>query len=136
MIDRVEIPLRFDGRNFLNIRKPSEIELEKLEVFELTSPTAFEPQEKEFSQRRDNKNKVKLPGGISMTDWRTRLATVPEDVVRKTSDATTQLALSIEIENRMGGRRHYKFRFPILKENRLIDQFHSDILFPSTNTNE
>ena len=137
VIDSVEIPLRFDGRKmFLNIRKPSEIELEELEVFELTSPTTFEPQEKEFSQRRDNKKKVKLPGGISMTDWRKRLAMVPEDIVRKTLDATTQLALSIETENRMGGRRHYKSRFPFLKEKRLNDQFHSDTFFPSANTNK
>ena len=61
---------------------------------------------------------------------------VPEDIVRKMLDATTQLALSIETDNRMGDRRHYKSRFPFLKEEHLNDQLDSATFFPSANTNK
>ena len=54
-----------------------------------------------------------------MEIWRKRLAMAPEDVVMKTFDATTQLYTSVEAENRVVGRRHFKSRFPILKEKGL-----------------
>ena len=59
----------------------------------------------------------------------------PEDVIRKTFEATTQLAMSFEAENRLVPRQHYKFRFPFLREKRVKDDFHSDTFFPSVTTN-
>ena len=56
----------------------------------------------------------------------------PEDVVRKTFQATTQMAMSVESDNRSIPRRHYKSRFPFLREKRINDTFHSDTFFPST----
>ena len=51
-----------------------------------------------------------------METWRKIFALAPEDVVRKTFEATTQLCMSVETENIIIGRRHLKFRFSILKE--------------------
>ena len=134
-----DIPLTYDGRKmYLNIRKPSSEELERLDTFEVTSPTPFEPETEEdgeTSLRRDNKRKYKqYPGGLSMEEWRKRLALAPEDVVRKTFEATTQLSMSVEAENRLIPRQHYKSRFPFLREKRLNDTFHSDTFFPSVVT--
>ena len=60
----------------------------------------------------------------------------PCDVIRKTFEATTQLAISTEAENRLIGRRHHKSRFPFLREKRLNDDFHSDTFFPTIPTNQ
>jgi len=37
-----------------------------------------------------------------MQQWRFRLALAPEDVVRKTFTATTQMVMNVEDDNRMG----------------------------------
>ena len=136
-IEDREFSLQFDGRKtFVNIRRPSQREMDLLEVFELTSPDHFDP--KESNERhisRIMKEKyLDLPGGLSLEEWRSRLALAPADVVRKTIQATTQLAMSVEVENREVGRRHFKSRFPFLRERRLNDEFHTDTFFPSVKT--
>ena len=55
----------------------------------------------------------------------------PDDIIRKTFQATTQLHTNVEDDNRMVGRRHFKSRFPALKERRVNDMFYSDTFFPS-----
>ena len=134
-----EIPLQYDGRKmFVNIRRPSEEELDLLESYELTSPNEFIPDSTDeiISRRKHNQRVYKqYPGGITMDEWRKRLALAPEDVVRKTFQATTQMAMNIEAENREIPRKHYVSRFPFLKEKRLNDIFHSDTFFPSVSTN-
>ena len=58
------------------------------------------------------------------------------DVITKTFTATTQYAANIEAGNRTIGRRHYKSRFPFLREKRVNDEFHSDTFFPSVQGND
>ena len=115
--DRV-IPLKYDGHNmYLNIRHPTEDEIDSLDIFEITSPQPYEPiKENEILlNRRNKKRKYKeYPGGILLNKWRKRLALAPEDVVQKTFEATTQHATSLEVENRAIPRKHYKSRFPYL----------------------
>ena len=67
------------------------------------------------------KEHKKYPGDVSMENWRRRLAMAPEDVVRRTFESTTQMAMNVEAENRTSGRRHYRSRFPFLKEKRVND---------------
>ena len=133
------IPLKFDGRKvFLEIRRPSELEMESLEIIEMTSPIPFEPNEPESIMTcRDKKTKYRqYPGGLTMEQWQQRLGLAPEDVIRKTFEATTQLGMNVEIENRSIGRNHYKSRFPFLREKRLNDEFHTDTFFPSESTHD
>ena len=141
IVDEKEISLKFDGRKmYLNIRKPTQEEIDTLEIFEITSPEPFEPEsDSSYAnlRRRDTKRKYKeYPGGLTMEEWRKRLALAPEDVVRKTFEATTQLSMSVEAENRVIPRDHYKSRFPFLREQRINDEFHSDTFFPSITTNK
>ena len=138
IIEDKEIPLLYDGRKmYLNIRKPSKNELYELESFELTSPEVFIPDSGEehhnIAQRRNQVKKKykKYPGGLTMLEWRKRLAYAPEDVVRKTFEATTQMAMHVEAENRMAGRRHYRSRFPFMREKRINDIFYSDTFSPT-----
>ena len=135
VIEGKEIPLNFDGRKmYLNISRPTNDEIDALDFYELTSPDHFDPtQEKtcELRRKRQEKDNSRLPGNFTMDHWRKCLALAPEDVIRKTFMATTQLAMNVEAENRTIPRRHYKSRFAFLKEKRVNDTFHSDTFFPT-----
>ena len=104
------------GEN-IHIQRPTNEELETLNHYELTSPEHFDPRE-EKSIRRRSQQKITpdIPGNLSLERWRKCLALAPEDVVRKTCKATTQLAMNVEAENRVIGRRHLKSRFAFLRE--------------------
>ena len=53
VIEDKEIPLQYDGRKlFLNIRKPTEDDMEELECVEMTSPLPFEPDNEELLTMR------------------------------------------------------------------------------------
>ena len=123
------------------IHCPTDEEIDRLDVFEITSPQPYEfsdPQTENdlLLNRQDKKRKYKdYPGGLSLDKWRKRLALATEDVIRKTFKATTQLTMSLEVENRAIPRQHYKSRFPYLRESRVNDVFHSDTFFPSIPSN-
>ena len=125
-IEDQKFPFEFDGEKlFYRISKPTQDDLDTLEWFELTSPLP----DLEYKSRR-NKKKI-LPENISIEEWRKRLAMVPEDVVRKTLDATTQFYLETESENRQDPRRHLKSRMPGLRLPRQHETVASDTFFPS-----
>lgn len=133
-IEGIDIPLTFDGRKmFLKICKPTTTDLRTMEIFELTSPLPFEP-EKVYTPRRQNIQP--LPWNLSIGEWSKRLALAPQDVIRKTMDATTQMAMRVEAESRIDPRRHRISRFPFLREKRLNDEFHTDTFFPSVVTSK
>ena len=144
IVDEQKFPLNYDGRKmFLRIRRPSMQELKELETFEITSPNEYAIDDyngdrREVNRRNSTRKYKEYPGGLTMDEWRRRLAMAPEDVVRKTFEATTQLSMSVEAENRLVPRQHYKSRFPFLREKRINDTFHSDTFFPSipTSNNE
>ena len=138
-IEDREIPLEYDGRKtYVKIRRPTEEELDTLEVLEMTSPDPYEPEGDVGNKiARNRKTKAKeCPGGWNLEKWQDNLGLAPDDVIRKTFDATTQLAMNVEIENRTIGRKHYKSRFPFLREKRLNDEFHTDTYFPSEKTSD
>ena len=90
-IEGREVPLIYDRRKmFVNIRKPSEEEIDNLEVYELTSPEPFNPEEygiespgdiihrrKSFTHKEEQ-----CPGGYSLEKWKRCLGLAPEDVIR------------------------------------------------------
>ena len=106
-----DIPFEFDGRKlFLNIRRPSNKELELLLSYELTSPNEFIPDSNgNINNRRKSNQRLqhKYPGNLTLEEWRDQLALAPEEIVKKTLEATTQMAMSVEAENREIPRRHY-----------------------------
>ena len=118
------LPFEFDNEKlFYNISKPTQDDLDTLEWFELTSPCPI-------TTSRRNKKKI-LPEDIPIGEWRKRLAMLPEDVVRKTLDATTQFYMETEAENRQDPRRHLKSRMPGLRLPRQSETVASDTFFPS-----
>ena len=72
----------------------------------------------------------KSSSSIPLEEWKKRLALAPEDVIKKTLENTTQLAIEVDTDNRSVPRQYYKARFPFFKFPRLRDEFHADAFFP------
>jgi hypothetical protein len=64
--------------------------------------------------------------------WSERLGFIPEQVVKKTLAATTQLV--VEAETRTTPRWHFKSRLPSLRPWRCQEGFHTDTFFADTKT--
>eukprot|EP00957_Ditylum_brightwellii_P032253 2443817-Ditylum_brightwellii.AAC.1 len=58
------------------------------------------------------KKKLNSNMDIPMQEWRKCLAMLPEEVVRKMLENSTNFYLNIKAENREDPRKHYKYRFP------------------------
>ena len=123
---------------FLDITKPTQEEIDTLEYFELTSPLpghATQPLGNEDANYARRK-KLKLSASdISLIEWRKRLGMLPEDVVKKTLQNTTQYYLNVDCEDRVEARDHYKSRFPALRLPRLNEKVATDTFFPSVKSN-
>ena len=63
-----------------------------------------------------------------MMEWRKRLALAPKDGIHKALKSTTQMAMNVEAEKRIVGRRRLK-KNSYLRENRINDDFAYDIFF-------
>ena len=83
-------------------------------LVELTLLKEFKPESNpgmaKINQRKAKKCESKMP----IDEWRRRLALVPEDPARKTLEALTCLASTIEDDNRDTMKRHCKSRFLFL----------------------
>lgn len=113
-----DIPFQYDGRKIrIYIRTPSEKEIDDLEVYKITSPLLFEPNDEELITRRKSYKKVykKFIGDLTLEQWRERLAMAPADVVRQTMKTTTQIAMSVKADNQVISERHLKSRFLFLR---------------------
>eukprot|EP00957_Ditylum_brightwellii_P063868 4846203-Ditylum_brightwellii.AAC.1 len=109
-IDEEHIPFEWDDEKFFwKTSKPNEEDLESLETFELNLPIHDMALETGTCHR---KRKWRSMTNIPMWEWRKRLAMLPEAVVEKMLENSTNLYLNIEAENREDPRRHYKYRFP------------------------
>ena len=127
------IPMLFDDEKlFIRITKPDEIDLEELEFFELNSPAPPDIWEPIINHRAHKKT---LPGNLPLSEWKKRLAMLPDDIIKKTIENTTQFYMNVECENRQNPRHHYKSRFPALRLKRQNEMVASDTFFPSIQTN-
>eukprot|EP00957_Ditylum_brightwellii_P183454 13974150-Ditylum_brightwellii.AAC.1 len=50
--------------------------------------------------------------GVTLEEWRKRLAMLPERMVKKTLSNCTNLCFNVEVENRQDLHQHFKYRFP------------------------
>jgi hypothetical protein len=68
--------------------------------------------------------------------WSNRLGCVPNKVVQKTFEATTQRVPSVECENSDFPKQHFKPRFPFLRPRNLNEKVYSDTIFWTHNGNK
>ena len=88
---------------YWEISKPTRDDLDTLRLFELNPPALL------GEMRIRRQKKIEMPHNIPWEEWRHRLAMLPEEIVKQTVlDATTQLYMEVENENRNEPREHYK----------------------------
>ena len=128
-----KIPMRFDQKKlYLELRRPSDHDLRIKEYIELTSCQPWTPEEdmrRDARPARTYKKEDYLV--VTLEEWRKCLGFVPDEVIEQTLEATTQFCLIPEEDYREVPRKHYKSRFPFLREKRLNGEVHSDTFFPS-----
>jgi hypothetical protein len=131
-IDDEHLPFQFDNEKlFWEISKPTQDDLDTLRWFEINPPPLL------GERRICRQKKHDAPHQIPWDEWRRRLAMLPEDVVERTVlDATTQLYMTIENENRSQPREHYQSLCPGLRNFRQNETVASDTYFPSRTTNQ
>jgi len=134
-VDNQFLKCRYDQEKcFYFIKKPTQEDLDTLEAYEITSPVVYDINNQVETVRR--KRKEIIFSGIPMEEWRKRLALDPEEVIKKTLEATTQYYTRVEVENRLDPRRHMQSRFPGLRNNRMQELYSTDTYFPSEITDQ
>jgi len=63
-----------------------------------------------------------------LLEWQERLGHVPEDTVKKTFLATTQLVPSVQHENELFPKNQHAALYPILKHRRLAEEAYMDVI--------
>jgi hypothetical protein len=126
-------PFEYDDEKlFFRIEKPTWEDFDYYECIEITSPH----DSLLLGAVRSRRNKKKLTyEDIPIAEWQRRLAMVPEDIIRRTMDCTTQYYMNAEIENRQNPRDHVKSRFPGLRCKRQNEAVASDTFFPAVVSN-
>ncbi|KAI2513606.1 hypothetical protein MHU86_746 [Fragilaria crotonensis] len=117
------VPFFFDGTKcFYEIHSISDDELNRLPKVTLTDGSVpYEPHARLNSRRRHTQP--------DLLDWKRRLGFIPDHVVSRTLNATTQLVSSVESETREIMRDHFSTRLPQLKVRRVNDVCYVDTFF-------
>lgn len=109
----------FDGAKcFYETSHISDSEMTSLPRIDLSVDTPFDPSVRQHSRR--------APLGPNECQWKLLLGAIPNHVVEKTLQATTQMVPSVETET-----RDLNTRLPELKVKRINDQLNIDTLFSS-----
>ena len=124
---QVEMPFFFDGcKCFFEVHPITESELGALPSVTLTDGSVpYEPMACLHSRRRQ------VDTSSPTVDWKRCLGFIPDHVVAKTLNATTQLVPSVEAETREIMRDHFQTRLPELKVRRVNDVCYVDTFFSS-----
>ena len=126
-IDHHTIPLCHDGAKcFLRVREPTPLEWQSNPFLELTSPEPWGSLA--GTQRRTQRDATITPEKLA--DWRRRLGNIPENVVIRTLQNSTQFVETVEAETRSTPRKHFVCRLPMLRPRRLSEGFFTDPFFP------
>jgi len=131
VVDEERLPFLFDEEKlYWKISTPTRDDLDTLKWIEINPPALL-------GERLRRRKKVELSSSIPWKEWRKRLAMLPEDVVKRTVlDATTQVYMNVENENRGEPREHYQSICPGLRNFRQNETVASDTYFPTKVTNQ
>lgn len=121
------LPFYFDGTKcFYEVHHISTEELQTLPQVTLTDGSVpYDPTDRVHSRRRTSLPPERL------LPWKQCLGFVPDHVVTRTLDATSQLVPSVEAESREVMRDHFHTRIPELKVRRVNDTCYVDTFFSS-----
>ena len=104
------MPFMCDGRKlFFKNRKPSQEELDSMIPIVLTSPVKYKPEADSYLSSTRRRKTKKCDSNVPIEEWRNRLALAPDDVTRRTLNATTHLASNVPDDNRAVTQRRCSF---------------------------
>jgi hypothetical protein len=120
------LPFFFDGTKcFFTVDRITETEERTLPKIILTDGShPYEPMSRLHSRRRPL-------ASTNLTSWKHNLGFVPDHVVTKTLNATTQMIPTVEAESREIMRDHFQTRLPELRVRRVNDLCCVDTFFSS-----
>ena len=124
-----ELPFHFDGRKcFFEVAPISQEEIDTLPKVYLNTQenVPFEP-----STRTNTSRAVSTVKNPYLAPWKHRLGFVPDNIVNKTLQVTTQMVPTIEAETREHMHDHLVTRLPELKHRRVPDTVCCDTFFSS-----
>ena len=134
--DDVVIPFHFDGTKcFFEVLPITDRELRTLRGVTLTDGRVpYEPILRLHSRRHPivpDPNPTSHTANNLLVKWKRQLGFVPNHVVQKTLNATTQMIPTVEAETREIMRDHLQTRLPQLKVRRVNDRCYVDTFFSS-----
>jgi hypothetical protein len=114
LVDGETLPFMFDNEKlYWEISMPTCDDMDTLKWFELNPPALLGETHIRCHKQQNQ------PHHILWEEWHRCLAMLPEDVVKRTVlEATTQLYMEVENENRNEPREHYKSLCPGLRSFR------------------
>ena len=118
---------------FFSISKPTEEELGHYDIYELNSPTPTT--EIGMARRLPNQKWESGFQSIPMNELKKRFAYLPDEVIQKTLDNTTQFYLDVE-ENRSNPQRHFRKRFKAITDFRQNEEVATDFVYFSTKSSQ
>ena len=105
IVDDKKLDLSFDGwKCYFRIRKPSNDDLTKYPIYELTSSRLYEP------QHRYDTRRVSTKPSVTVEEWRACLGFPTLATTKSTLQNTTQMVSTLQSETRDYMRDHYKTR--------------------------
>ena len=120
--------MEFDWDNetvFFSISRPTQEELDTYDIYELNSPLPDPARVRRLSSPTWDGQFKKLP----MPELRKRFAYLPEDIIKKSLDNTTQYYLDVLEENQDNPQRHFRQRFKAIPDNRQHEEVATDYVY-------
>ena len=106
IVDDVAYSMHFDGwKCYYRLSKPSEEDLLKYTIVDLTCPITYEP------QRRRNSRCIASPVGSTTDEWRARMGYPTLKVMESTLQNSTNMVTILQSETRDYMRDHHKLVF-------------------------
>ena len=130
--------LKFDWDDdtiFFSISKPTEEELDHYDIYELNSPLPLA----EMTSRKRRVPTPKWESGfhsIPMSELRKRFAYVPDEIITKTLQNTTQFYIDVMEENQSNPQKHFRKRFKAIHSYRQNEDVATDFVYFSKNSSQ
>ena len=115
-----------------DITKPTEAELAECQIFELNSPLPPVDRKRRLPQQQWETSFKTKP----MPELRKIFAYLPDDIISKTLDNTTQYYLETDTENRGNPQRHFRKRFKAILDDRQQEDVSTDFVCLSHKTSQ
>ena len=114
-----------DETVFFSISCPTQEDLDTYDIYELNSPLPDPGRVRRLASPTWDGKFKKLP----MSELRKRFAYLPEDIIKKSLDNTTQYYLEVLEENQDNPQKHFRKRFKAIPDRRQHEEVATDYVY-------